>query len=143
MKISNKVEHTSASKEGFLVAKIVVACRRFFGFGLPTYSFSIDLFYLIFIFVYIWFYLLYAHTTLLLQVSPRFTFRAEVEIKLLLNSSFLDHAPTSLVSSVCPPIEFDMVSTHSTVSNLLPLDLLSLSTNQRDVFCVVSLAVLA
>ena len=54
-----------------------------------------------------------------------------------LDLSFLDQktpAPQSLVHP--PPSDSDVVTAPSTMSHLLGLDLLSLSTSQKDAFCV-------
>ena len=73
-----------------------------------------------------------------LQASPRSTFQIEVKI----NMSFLDHTPPIFQSLVRPPSELDVVVARSIVSHLLNLDLLSLSTSQKDAFHV-ALALLA
>ena len=56
--------------------------------------------------------------------------------------SFLYKTTPAPQSPVHPPSDSNMVAAHSTMSYLLGLDLLSLSTNQKDAFCV-ALAVLA
>ena len=76
------------------------------------------------------------------QVLPRSAFYIEVETDFFLDLSFLDQTTSAPRSSVCPPSDSNMAATRSIVSHLLGLDLLSLSTSQKDVFCV-ALAVLA
>ena len=50
--------------------------------------------------------------------------------------SFLDHTPSIFQSLVRPPSELYVAVARSIVSHLLSLDLLSLSTNQKDAFHV-------
>ena len=59
-----------------------------------------------------------------------------------LDFSFLDQITPTHQSSVCPPSDSNVVVACSIVGYLLGLDLLSLSTSQKDAF-YVALAVLA
>ena len=59
-----------------------------------------------------------------------------------LDLSFLDQITPAPQSSIHPHSDLDVDATHSTISHFLGLDLLSLSTSHKDVFCV-ALAVLA
>ena len=65
-----------------------------------------------------------------------------MEIDLPLDLSFLDLTTLALQSLVRPPNDSDVVAAHSIVSHLIGLDLLSLSTSQKDASCA-ALAVLA
>ena len=58
-----------------------------------------------------------------------------------LNLFLLDQTTPALNSLACPPSDSNVVVSHSTMSHFLSLDLLSLSSSQKDAFCV-ALAVL-
>ena len=59
-----------------------------------------------------------------------------------LDLSFLDKTTLASQFSVRPPSDSDVAPACSTMSHLLRLDLLSLSTGQKDAFCA-ALVVLA
>ena len=86
---------------------------------------------LLFSFLFIHFYFPYL---CLSQVSPWSTFHLEAEAVPSLDLSFLDQATLHVEPPSKPPIELDIAIAHSTISHLLSLDLLSLSTIQKDAF---------
>ena len=78
----------------------------------------------------------------ILQVSPRSTFQIETETNFSLALYFLDKTTLASQFLVRPLSDSDVASACSTMSHLLGLDLLSLSTGQKDAFCA-ALVVLA
>ena len=70
-----------------------------------------------------------------LQASPRPAFQVEAKIDIPLDLSFLGQTTLALKFLVCPPSDLDVAAPRSILSHLLSLDLLSLSTNQKNAFC--------
>ena len=67
-------------------------------------------------------------------MSPWSTLHLEVGAFPSLDLSFLDQATPHVESPYRPPIVLDVVVARSTISHLLSLDLLSISTIQKDAF---------
>ena len=70
------------------------------------------------------------------QVYPWSTLHLKAGVIPSLDFSFLDQATPHVEPSSKPPTEPDVAVAHSTISHLLSLDLISLSTVQKNVFHV-------
>ena len=68
------------------------------------------------------------------HVSPWSTLHLEAGAVPSLDLSFLDQATPHVEPPSRPPIELDLVVAYSTISHMLSLNLLSLSTIQKDAF---------